>query len=80
MLCKPRTVITERNYCVLQLLDLLSNITQYADEDMDAVSVRVETYIKREGIHREDVDQYIEGYPEQIYKNMYEMRLFDVFA
>lgn len=80
VLRKPRTFITERNYRVLQLLDLLSNITQYADQDMDEVSARVKTYINNERISREDIDQYIEKYPERIYKNMYEMRFFDVFA
>lgn len=80
VLRKPRAIITERNYRVLQLLDLLSNITQYTDEDMDEAAVRVKNYINSQRIRREDIDQYIEEYPERIYKNMYEMRFFDVFA
>lgn len=53
---------------------MLSNITQYADEDMEDSYSRVKTYIQNEGISREEVDQYIKKYPERIYKNMYEMR------
>lgn len=80
VLRKSRIIITEKNYRTLQLLDLLSNITQYADEDMEDSYSRVKTYIQNEGISREEVDQYIKKYPERIYKNMYEMRVFDVFA
>lgn len=77
---KPRIIITEKNYRTLQLLDLPSNITQYVDEDMEDASLRVKTYIQNEGISREEIDQYIKEYPERIYKNIYEMRIFDVFA
>lgn len=80
ILRKPKAVVTEDNFRVLQLLDLLSNITQYADEDIEDVSLRVKTYIKNVGINRDAIDQYIREYPERIYRNMYEMRLFDIFA
>lgn len=80
VLRKPRTEVTEKNFRVLQLLDLLSNIKQYSDEDMDDVSLRVRTYIQSEGISKDDVDRYIGEYPDRIYRNMYEMRFFDVFA
>ena len=80
VLRKPKTVITDQNYRILQLLDLLSNITQYADQDMIEAASRVKEYIQKEKIKREEVDQYIGEYPERIYKNMYEMRFFDVFT
>lgn len=76
VLRKPRFTITDENYRVLQLLDLLSNIAQYADENIEEVSLRVKTYMKKEGIDREKVDKYVGEYPERIYKNMYEMRIF----
>lgn len=76
VLRKPRITITEENYRVLQLLDLLSNISQYADANTENVSLRVKAYMKKEGIDREKVDKYVGEYPERIYKNMYEMRIF----
>ena len=76
VLRKPRTAITEDNYRVLQLLDLLSDFPQYADENRSDVSLRVKTYMIKEGIDRRKVDQYIGKYPERIYRNIYEMRLF----
>ena len=65
---------------MLQLLDLLSNITQYTDEDMPNTALRIKAYIKNEGISRDDIDQYIGEYPDRIYKNIYEMRFLDVLA
>ena len=41
VLRKPRITITEENFRVLQLLDLLSNVTQYADEDIEDVESRI---------------------------------------
>ena len=76
VLRKPRITITKENYRVLQLLDLVSNISQYADENIEDVSLRVRTYMKKEGIDRAEVDKYIGEYPERIYKNMYKMRIF----
>ena len=76
VLRKPRITITEENFRVLQLLDLLSNVTQYADEDIEDVARRVKDYMKKEGIDRENVDKYVGEYPDRIYKNMYEMRIF----
>lgn len=76
VLRKPRITITEENFRVLQLLDLLSNVTQYADEDIEDVARRVKDYMKKEGIDREKVDKYVGEYPDRIYKNMYEMRIF----
>ena len=80
ILRKPKAVVNEDNYRVLQLLDLLSNITQYTDEDMPNTALRIKAYIKNEGISRDDIDQYIGEYPDRIYKNIYEMRFLDVLA
>ncbi len=80
VLRKPRILITDQNYRVLQLLDLLSNVTQYADENITDASDYVKAYIRNEGISRDEVDRYIGNYPERIYRNLYEMRCFDVFA
>ena len=80
ILRRSRTVVTDENYRILQLLDLLSNIAQYADEDIVTASSCVKTYIQKMEISKKDVDQYIGEYPERIYKNLYEMRFFDVFA
>ena len=33
-----------------------------------------------ENIKKDDVDLYIKHYPDKIYRYIYEMRLYDVFA
>lgn len=80
MLRKPRTEINNENYSVLQLLDLLKDLEQYADEDMSAAAERIRAYIRKLGIKRTEVDEYIALYPDRIYKYIYETRLYNAFA
>lgn len=80
ILRKPRTQITRENSSVLQLLDLLKDMERYVDDDMTQATERITQYIKDTGISIADVDQYIGSYPTQIYKTIYEMRLYDVFT
>lgn len=82
ILRKPRTEITKENHSILQLLDLLKDLEQYVDEDIDidAAAYRIGAYIKKLGLRREEIDQYIGFYPDRIYKNIYETRLYNAFA
>ena len=80
ILRRPRTEITNENYSVLQLLDLLKDLEQYVDDDMPAAARRICAYAKRLGIRKKEVDQYIGLFPDKVYKNIYETRLYDVFA
>ena len=41
---------------------------------------RITTYIKRIGLYRAEIDKYIRLYPDKIYKNIYETRLYNAFA
>lgn len=80
MLRKPRTEITKENSSILQLLDLLKDLEQYADDNMSAAAERIGAYVKEIGVTRTQVDRYIALFPDRIYKNIYETRLYDVFA
>ena len=80
MLRRPRTEITKDNCYILQLLDLLKDIEQYVDEDMEQATRRIYQYVKQLGLKQKEVDQYIGFYPDRIYKSIYEMRLYNVFA
>lgn len=80
VLRRPQTKITDSNYKVLQLLDLLKDIKKYSDNEIMDVSDRIMTYIKEQNISQNDIDEYISLFPERIYKNIYEMRLYHVFA
>lgn len=80
MLRKPRTEITNENYSVLQLLDLLKDLEQYVDDDMSAAAERIDAYIRKIGIRRAEVDEYISLFPDRVYKYIYETRLYNAFA
>ena len=80
MLRRPRTRINKENVDVLQLLDLLKDFEQYVDEDMVAATYIISSYIKKIGMKRSDVDKYITLFPDRVYKYIYEMRLYNVFA
>ena len=80
MLSRPRTQINKENVDVLQLLDLLKDFEQYVDEDMVVATGIISSYIKKIGMKRSDVDEYITLFPDRVYKYIYEMRLYNVFA
>ena len=80
MLRRPRTEITKENCSILQLLDLLKDLEQYVDEDMNRAAERISAYIKELEMRRMEIDKYIGLYPDRIYKNIYEMRLYNAFA
>lgn len=80
VLRKPRTKVTEDNVRVLQLLDLLKDIREYADDETEDAAEKIVKYMKIENITREQIDKYISLYPDRIYKNLYEMRLYNAFA
>lgn len=80
ILRRPRTQINKENVDVLQLLDLLKDFEQYVDEDMVAATYIISSYIKKIGMKRSDVDEYITLFPDRVYKYIYEMRLYNVFA
>lgn len=80
ILRKPKAVITKDNCNVLQLLDLLKDVELYADEENADTRELIVKYIRDNSITMEKLDQYISLYPDKVYKNLYEMRLYYVFA
>jgi hypothetical protein len=80
ILRRPRAEITKENASILQLLDLLKDLEQYVDGDMEQTAKIIFDYVKKLGITRSEVDQYIGLFPERIYRNIYEMRLYNAFA
>lgn len=80
MLRKPRTEITKDNCYILQLLDLLKDVEQYVDDDIQIATKKIYQYIIDMNMKQEEIDQYINLFPDRIYKNIYEMRLYNAFA
>lgn len=80
ILRRPRTKVTDDNFRVLQLLDLLKDINLYSDDEIENIPDRIAQYMIQEKITQAMVDKYLSLYPDKIYKNLYEMRLYNVFA
>lgn len=80
ILRKSRVPITNENYQILQFLDFLKDANEYSDDENDIFENRIRKYIVDENIKKDDVDLYIKYYPDKIYRYIYEMRLYDVFA
>lgn len=77
---KPAVQVTSDNYKTLQLLDLLKDLGELADEAPEIVKEQIELYISRNTISRDEVEKYIDKFPMKTYKNIFEMRLDHVFA
>ena len=80
ILRKPKAEVTDRNWKILQLLDLLKDADKYADTETAGVAGRVRKYVRDNDISKADVDELIQLYPDRIYRIIYEMELYDVFT
>lgn len=80
LLRRARIPITNENYVVLQLLELLKDLDQYYDISFDEVCERLSRYVRDENITKAQVDRYIGEYPDKIYKNIYRTGLYNVFV
>lgn len=80
ILRKPKVPVTKDNYQILQLLDFLKDIEEFADENIQHYAELIKSYIKKLKLTKEKIDQYISQYPDKIFRIIYEMRLYDVLA
>lgn len=72
---KPRVPVDEKNYRMLQFLDLIKDIDYLAEITGNDLTNRLCAYLKAYSIRFADLEKYLEYYPDKIYKNLYETRL-----
>ena len=77
LLRKSRIQITNDNWQLLQLLDLLKDIDLYANPKKSTPAIK--KYIIDEKFTKKQLDTYLKDYPDKIYRIMYQLDLFDVF-
>ena len=75
-----KTEINNKNVYVLQLLELLKDIDKYNEYSNDYLFDKIKYFIELSKIKKEEIDKYIGLFPIVVYKNFYELRLYDVFA
>jgi len=82
ILKEPKTIITTENFKILQLLDLLNDYDFYMDEDNDEEFVKYNllSYIKKMKIPNNVFNNYLEFYPDSIYKTLYKLEVAHVLA
>lgn len=60
---KAKTSITERNYKILQILDLINNFKKVSDISFEKAIPKIFDYVKDISIDREELDRYLSMYP-----------------
>ena len=75
LLRQPRCKIDERNFRILQLLDLISDIDRYSEITIEDGRKRMTKYMQQLPVQFGKMEQYFSYYPVKIFKNMYEMGL-----
>lgn len=70
---KPKVVVNEQNYQILQLLDLIENIDYYAEIEGKELVKRLQKYLKNNEIKFENVRTYLRYYGNEVCKKVLEM-------
>ena len=75
ILRKPRCEVNERNFRILQLLDLVLDVERYCEISLDEGRKRVAQYVQKWVIELRSMEEYFSYYPSKLFKNLYEMGL-----
>ncbi len=68
---KPKVSVTKDNYKILQFLDMIKDIDEYAEVSGSEISDRLISYMKELQMRFSQLEPYLQYYPDKIYKNMY---------
>lgn len=59
----PRTLVTNDNYKLLQILDLLTNYKQYSEYDILEITNKILSYLKGVKLKEKTIDEIVSAYP-----------------
>ena len=72
---KPKLTVTEENHKILQLLDIIKDMSVFDEVDnyfaWGFQKTELENFMKKEKITMTKLRQYIKPYPEKIFKNLF---------
>lgn len=82
ILKEPRTIVTNENHQILQFLDLMNDYDFYYDDSAikEDVEYRIKNFLKESNISRNQMESYLDFYPDSIYKTLYKLEVARVFA
>lgn len=72
---KPKVPITEKNYKVLQFLDMLKDVDVYSEVTGKQLQDRLYRYMDDANLSISEMEPYFSYYPDKLYKNLVETRL-----
>ena len=72
---KPKVPITEKNYKVLQFLDMLKDVDVYSEVTGKQLQDRLYPYMDDANLSISEMEPYFSYYPDKLYKNLVETRV-----
>lgn len=72
---KPKVPVTERNYKILQFLDMLKDVDVYSEVTGKPLQDRLYRYMDNAHLSISEMEPYFAYYPDKLYKNLVETRV-----
>lgn len=72
---KPKVLVTEKNYKVLQFLDMLKDVDLYSEVTGKQLQDRLYCYMDDANLSISEMEPYFSYYPDKLYKNLVETRV-----
>ena len=72
---KPKVPVTEKNYKLLQFLDMLKDVDVYSEVTGKPLQERLYRYMKDANLRVSEMEPYFAYYPDKLYKNLVETRV-----
>ena len=72
---KPRVMVSESNYKILQFLDLMKDVDVYSELVGKQLQHRLCKYMKDSELHISEMEPYFSYYPDKLYKNLVETKV-----
>lgn len=76
----PRVSVTDRNYRLLQVLDLLNEFEKMSEYDLKSISNKILDFLKTIHLKSEEVESIVSKYPLQAQVNFYKIGVANVIA
>lgn len=74
---KPKIEVTSTNYLALQFLDLIKDIDSLSELDGLYLNNKLKDYIQKSNLQFDEIEKYLDYYPDKIYKNMYKVEILN---
>lgn len=74
---KPRVEVTDDNYKILQVLDLLTNFEKLSVEPITKATKNIKDYLSDVKITTNQLNNYLNNYPNKTFKKLLESELYN---